>query len=1520
MPINSLNPEEDQIASMPEPLTPPISPESPPDISPEIFQLGQDALASIKPTETEPQPPTGVSPEIFKLGQDAVSQIKTPENIVSDKSQLLEQALASTKLAETPLETNPMNLLPEDWMGDVTRYTGGIVSSLTPFGLAKQFTPPPGAAGMAGEIVGSVASFAVPSGIATKALSKAPGLVNVLTRLSSIPKYGKFLATATKQLLTTGATFGLQGQIQTPLATSIKDRAKILGESTLQSTLFAGAGVLGSIAGKTGKWLTYPAMFGIGYNTAGNDASPADKFISGAVLTVLHGISSGLPRAEAETEAAKAVKEQYKVNPEKAQELIETVKSTPEYQNVIVNAENKIKPTETPAGLPVEPSKPLAPTDVTPLVPSPAPITEQSAISAGLRPTEKPEAGGRALPLEGKVSVEGKKKTPKLITQKETRDQIEAILTGQDETLREFVRKRGGISAYKNKVESEEWYGVKGKGGIEPSLRAKKGEGMSTDQMAEEAIQAGVLQADPTKNNDQNLRDALLFAPSKNDLIKQEQQQKLAIQSEANEAAWNEKQSVMAKNPNAEKITEPLAEGDTFTMQGEHFKAGKKTNVYGQPGVMVKDGYEFFLPFDLSLQREAIYIDKGSLKKARVAGKGELFPAEDLSLVGQKVTDTERIQRERDIEAKRITTLALQAQELPGVKISVAEPTRTVFNTKFDAIKKTVINPDTGRNYTESDIWKALGDQHFKEGDVEANRNLMGKLESLGAAAARKLEIITKSQAEAGPERLKSLLQTAKESKVITPEAKKAVGEVDPMYESQRTKKMSETVESWLKEDAAPEEVASRVAEAEKLVRDPAEEQDTKGAVMVALIKHYRSVGNDAAQADLIKFADPQLRGAGRYIQAVSMLNELTGNNWIKEMDTYLKLRKVELPEDIRKEIENDFLEAAKLKDEPARKEAVHAAIVKLSTYVPFKSGEWLDAYRYMNMLFNPQSHERNIYGNTIQTLITRPAALLAEGDYRGMKNYLIPAWRSVLSGDAMRVAAKAYHSGDYMKFAESLEKPNASIFDAIRMETGPQGTWKKPAWKVLTAVQRFLNAQDKFFGAMMEAGETTRLLREGHPLEVSQNLSRELYDKFLYRKPLGTYDPTAPTMVRALDEVANILEKARNSRSPLVAWPAKLSVPFLRTPIRIAQFAVESSPLGWIGVKLNNNSVARARYGKQFEKLSESEKLHVTEDIKLRRGLASIGTAVTLVGLGAAMTGRTTWEAPQDPEAKKRFYASGRRPFSFNVPGTNKWVPMAYLGPWFLAFAIPAAARDAFADNPEKVNQSTLNKLYYAAVGIPKIILSQTPVSGIGNLLEALQGRTDSSIAASIGFMGSQFIPGSGLLAWINKIVDPTYRKLITIFESIQSRIPGLSNDLKAYRDVTGIDATRPWTDVYMPYTLGEKNTDEERGFQIRMDYLRFNNEIKEKNREFNAKRSELNQDFDSLRSRKEPIPRSIGRQRMVFNGIEETISIYRKRAQRIIENDKTPDDQKESELQVIMDKITGLAEKAMIQYRGNQ
>jgi hypothetical protein len=140
-------------------------------------------------------------------------------------------------------------------------------------------------------------------------------------------------------------------------------------------------------------------------------------------------------------------------------------------------------------------------------------------------------------------------------------------------------------------------------------------------------------------------------------------------------------------------------------------------------------------------------------------------------------------------------------------------------------------------------------------------------------------------------------------------------------------------------------------------------------------------------------------------------------------------------------------------------------------------------------MLSNPMSHVRNTLGNLTNQMFIRPASLVAHGKIGEAATYLRKSWGAVLNGDAWNAAVEAFHKGETNKWIEGLDDPDVSKFQQQQRIHGPKRKYLRPAWKTLTFVGRFMEAQDKYFGAMIEAGEApepalTRL-RDARPCAV---------------------------------------------------------------------------------------------------------------------------------------------------------------------------------------------------------------------------------------------------------------------------------------------------------------------------------------------------------------------------------------------------------------------------------------------------
>jgi len=164
----------------------------------------------------------------------------------------------------------------------------------------------------------------------------------------------------------------------------------------------------------------------------------------------------------------------------------------------------------------------------------------------------------------------------------------------------------------------------------------------------------------------------------------------------------------------------------------------------------------------------------------------------------------------------------------------------------------------------------------------------------------------------------------------------------------------------------------------------------------------------------------------------------------------------------------------------------------------------------------------------------------------------------------------------------------------------------------------------------------------------------------------------------------------------------------------------------------------------------------------------------------------------------------------------------MWYFGPFAFALAIPAAARDAWRDNPKSAQAHWSEKLANTSMGLAQFFTSQTPLGGVNNFFRVLSGEEEMNTTKAIAFSLGQFIPAGGFVRWVNTIIDPHYRKSKGFFDTFKKDLPILSQSLDAHKDATGSAAIRDlWTDTMLPFAIGKHSPEYEGLFQDRRSLL---------------------------------------------------------------------------------------------------
>jgi hypothetical protein len=664
---------------------------------------------------------------------------------------------------------------------------------------------------------------------------------------------------------------------------------------------------------------------------------------------------------------------------------------------------------------------------------------------------------------------------------------------------------------------------------------------------------------------------------------------------------------------------------------------------------------------------------------------------------------------------------------------------------------------------TAENVWQKISD-FLKDKQPNVNISELLKYQKEVEEHARQLE-------------KKSFLETVKDSPETTAELKEAVKQLDEFYEVFENKEALSEADKKIKADLGK-------AKADVLANTAP--SATKSAMAIRLIKHFEASGDYESAIEIIDAYDKQLREAGRFIQAASLWNKTSPELIVRKANKVAEKAGVKLSPEIKAQILERMGRVDKMPEGDAKSKATFEVLDYIATQMPLGYLDMFDAYRYQNMLSNPKSHERNIYGNLFNTLITAPADMISEATYDYMKHPFNPAARQVGFADvkkyyqqifntvpkAMQATAEAFRNGYISEKIMELPSNEATI-EALRKS-------KLPKW--LTVVPRLMEAEDAFFSILIGQGEKARLMSDGmSEIEATQK-GKDLANKYLYREKLGDAAKSQNELysIRALDGLGQFAMKGKNI--PIFGKAYSWFVPFITTPTNIAKMGVRRSPIALADIGMG------ALRGKTATKEQIAN--------------ATLGSIITGLAGVAAMQGLTTWATPSDPKEKELFYASGRKPYSVKVG--KKWIPIAYFGAYALPIAMAASLKHYQQDAKTALTDSEIVKIGEALLKTSGYIAQQTPLQGMDALSKWALGEDDQTIGKTMAFTSGQLIPFEGFVKYVNTILDPIYRKSKGYVESIEKDLPILSKDLPAIKEMGGKEVKRDEINYVLPYDIG--------------------------------------------------------------------------------------------------------------------
>lgn len=466
------------------------------------------------------------------------------------------------------------------------------------------------------------------------------------------------------------------------------------------------------------------------------------------------------------------------------------------------------------------------------------------------------------------------------------------------------------------------------------------------------------------------------------------------------------------------------------------------------------------------------------------------------------------------------------------------------------------------------------------------------------------------------------------------------------------------------------------------------------------------------------------------------------------------------------------------------------ASFAKISKNYTF--GDKVTALWYFNLLSNPMTHIRNMVSNTA-TAVTTPVESLGAAAYDPLARRLLGE-----SGPRQRYAGEAVAQLQGMK--DALGDSGRAGLEALQYGTPGKGgeitrmTHEPFAGTPLEALGypgRALEAEDQFFRGVNTGGA---LRGEAYRIAKQEGLGGK---SFVDRVSQLTSAPTPEMLDNAAKQGEyRVFQQndafASKLNAAIEQWPAlKFVVPFTRTPINVAKYTLERSPLaaGKIGLDFATPGGRRA--------LREAG----SGDLSDRLSRMTIGSTIMAGAVKYAMDDNLTGRAPDDPTERDAFYRQGKLPYAFKDPLTNNWHSYQALQPYSTLLGAAGDVGQAIRQGQIKDPADLGSIATVAAVAAGRGLANQTWTQGLADTLDLLGNSKGGNVEQKVERLATQYatnaIPGAALWRGLARMTDNVVRDPSNVVEGVEANLPGLSQNVPAREDAFGYPMERPQSGV---------------------------------------------------------------------------------------------------------------------------
>lgn len=414
------------------------------------------------------------------------------------------------------------------------------------------------------------------------------------------------------------------------------------------------------------------------------------------------------------------------------------------------------------------------------------------------------------------------------------------------------------------------------------------------------------------------------------------------------------------------------------------------------------------------------------------------------------------------------------------------------------------------------------------------------------------------------------------------------------------------------------------------------------------------------------------------------------------------------------------------------------------------------------SILSGPQTQVANIVSNALTFLGKIPEETLSttiesvrsprhrERYFGEIPHHLFGAYSGLTEG--LRKAIFAFKSETIPGLEAKLDI-NPGQSQAIKGITG----------RVIRIPQRLLLAADEFFVTINEQAELAALAYrdvtkkglkgEDKVAKISEiisnppkNILDEIQREGQYRTFKQELGPSGKTLLRFRRE------------TPFV----KYVIPFITTPINIAKFGLERTPL-YIPKIIHNIKIGKIKGAQISDEVAK----------------ATMGTLIGAGTMLAKAQGLITGGGPVDKAERETLYRTGWQPYSIKVG--DKYYSYSRLEPLSTIIGLTADAQEIL-DYSSREEKSTIVKAISGAIA--KNLTSKTFLQGLSDAMNAWTDPVRYGETWINRYAGSS-IPN--VIAQGAKALDPELRETSTVLDTIRSRIPIVREGLTAKRTLWG-------------------------------------------------------------------------------------------------------------------------------------